>query len=70
LLDYENKLNSLPTPLSLYGTGWFASFSIIASSKVQFVTDVYITAPEGIDKSALKKELYIQGVATKVIKDL
>lgn len=35
---------------------------IILMSTSQFVTDVYITAPEGIDKLALKKELYIQGV--------
>ena len=41
---------------------------IILMSTSQFVTDVYITAPEGIDKSALKKELYIQGVKPGVYK--
>ena len=37
-------------------------------STSQFVTDVYITAPEGIDQTALKKELYIQGVKPGVYK--
>ena len=37
-------------------------------STSQFVTDVYITAPEGIDKTALKKELYIQGVKPGIYK--
>ena len=41
---------------------------IILMSTSQFVTDVYITAPEGIDKTALKKELYIQGVKPGVYK--
>ena len=41
---------------------------IILMSTSQFVTDVYITAPEGIDKVALKKELYIQGVKPGVYK--
>ena len=41
---------------------------IILMSTSQFVTDVYITAPEGIDKQALKKELYIQGVKPGVYK--
>lgn len=41
---------------------------IILMSTSQFVTDVYITAPEGIDKMALKKELYIQGVKPGVYK--
>ncbi|WP_434797203.1 sporulation protein YqfD [Terrisporobacter vanillatitrophus] len=41
---------------------------VILMSTSQFVTDVYITAPEGIDKSALKKELYIQGVKPGVYK--
>lgn len=41
---------------------------IILMSTSQFVTDVYITAPEGIDKAALKKELYIQGVKPGVYK--
>lgn len=41
---------------------------IILMSTTQFVTDVYITAPEGIDKIALKKELYIQGVKPGVYK--
>lgn len=41
---------------------------IILMSTSQFVTDVYITAPEGIDKTALKKELYIQGVRPGVYK--
>lgn len=41
---------------------------IILMSTSQFVTDVYITAPEGIDKTALKKELYIQGVKPGIYK--
>ncbi|MCC3863280.1 sporulation protein YqfD [Terrisporobacter petrolearius] len=41
---------------------------IILMSTSQFVTDVYITVPEGIDKVALKKELYIQGVKPGVYK--
>lgn len=41
---------------------------VVLMSTSQFVTDVYITAPEGIDKSALKKELYIQGVKPGVYK--
>ncbi len=41
---------------------------IILMSTSQFVTDIYITAPEGIDKAALKKELYIQGVKPGVYK--
>lgn len=41
---------------------------IILMSTSQFVTDVYITAPEGIDKEALQKELYIQGVKPGVYK--
>lgn len=41
---------------------------IILMSTSQFVTDVYITAPEGIDKTSLKKELYIQGVKPGVYK--
>ena len=41
---------------------------IILMSTSQFVTDVYITAPEGIDTTALKKELYIQGVKPGVYK--
>ena len=41
---------------------------IILMSTSQFVTDVYITAPEGIDKTDLKKELYIQGVEPGVYK--
>ena len=41
---------------------------IILMSTSQFVTDIYITAPEGIDKTALKKELYIQGVKPGVYK--
>lgn len=43
------------------------SFVILMSTS-QFVTDVYITAPEGIDKVTLKKELYIQGVKPGVYK--
>ena len=41
---------------------------VILMSTSQFVTDVYIAAPEGIDKTALKKELYIQGVRPGVYK--
>ena len=41
---------------------------IILMSTSQFVTDVYITAPEGIDKTALREELYIQGVKPGVYK--
>lgn len=41
---------------------------IILMSTSQFVTDVYITAPEGIDKTALKKELYIQGIKPGIYK--
>lgn len=41
---------------------------IVLMSTSQFVTDVYITAPEGIDKDALKEELYIQGVKPGVYK--
>lgn len=41
---------------------------IILMSTSQFVTDVYITAPEGIDKTSLEKELYIQGVKPGVYK--
>ena len=41
---------------------------IILMSTSQFVTDVYITAPEGIDKASYKKRTYIQGVKPGVYK--
>ena len=41
---------------------------VILMSTSLFVTDVYITAPEGIDKVALKNELYKEGVKPGVYK--
>lgn len=43
------------------------SLAILMSTSL-FVTDVYITAPEGIDKVALKNELYKEGVKPGVYK--
>lgn len=41
---------------------------IVLMSTSLFVTDVYITAPEGIDKESLKNELYKEGVKPGVYK--
>ena len=41
---------------------------VILMSTCLFVTDVYISAPEGINKSALKEELYAQGIKPGVYK--
>lgn len=41
---------------------------VVLMATSQFVTDVYVTVPEGIDKESVENELYVQGVKPGVYK--